>query len=383
MNITPNSSTTKPVVELKKPEEKPAPDLTSVSEQAEADTVDASNTTDTPEVVNPEVSSPDTTEAQAEDTSVESTLLEEDTSTETLPEGAFPEDVEGVIRFAAFKKVFNTADADGNKAVGRKELNAVDRSELNNNQNKALDLILNNFEEFSGPNRLTLEDLRAVASIDDDKSGISEADFEGAGDQLRGKELREQVADQYGLVVEGDVADGSIVRVVNKLEAIPQEHIKAYQQAGFKVTIHDKLPDSDFNPNGFADDQGAHFSEEFNIIPSPKGDKVDADGNPIFKFRRLDAGGVIQHEVAHGLDKLVPEGAEYELHSESPRFNRILERPRVRQFLEETYPGQSNEEIFARAYSRFYSEPGTEEQFTRSSLPPALRRYFRNIEFTP
>ncbi len=353
---------------------------TTSQEQAPEQMQTPPNVTDT----NTEVANPNEPETQAEPpapttTTDESTAPapEAEALDTPLPQGTFPEDFEGAIRFSAFRNVFKAANANDNKVVSRGELNRVDRTQLNKRQNAALDLLISNYDDFAGPGKIRLDDLKAVASIDRDQYGISEADLQGSGDQLRGKALRRQAREEYNIVLDGDIKDESIIRVMYNLDAIPEEHRNAYQESGLSVHLHQRF---DLFAYGYASNDGAHLSQQRDDVPEEFG-LTDSFGRPIERRRRIDAGGVVQHEVAHGLDRLVPEDAEYALHSQSPEFTALINRPaykkRFERFLDDPI------ELFARLYASYAAEPGTEPEYDRSSLPKAVRRYFRDIQFTP
>ncbi len=288
-----------------------------------------------------------------------------------------PEDFEGPIRFGAFRRVFNEANTDENQAVGRRELNNVNRENLNRNQRHALDTLLENFDGIAGPGRITLEDLATVASLDGFNNDISAEDIAAAPDQLRGRQLRQQAEEEFGIEVVGDVDDQHIITVINSVDDLPEDIIEQFIESGSTIELHNDLDHLEgVAANGVPLSETGAFA-----LPGTE------NGTAVISVNSLpdDATGSVDvtlHEVAHVLDTLGGDDSAFFDISDSPEFQRLIQRPKVHSFVEEllgvdTFHSNTSYENFAELFT-FYHADDTD----RSQMPRSVRRFFRNLEFT-
>ncbi len=296
-------------------------------------------------------------------------------SEESLPEDSFPEDEEGVIRFNALRNVFRAADGNENGVVGRRELNNVDREALNKNQTEALDALLENYDAFAGRGRITLEDIRTVASLDGDRSEISNSDLIEAPDQARGRDLRQQVQEEYGIDVVGDVDDEYIASVIDSLDNLPQEIRQQFLDSGSRIELSNNL-------DRFLDDAEAGSDSSRNGAFAIPGFENGTAVLTVGSVRSSSSVDVVLHEVAHVLDTLGGDDNQFFEISESQEFGRLIERPRVQQLIEtllgkDSFHSNSAVENFAELFAYFHSN--SDDQ---SGIPRSIRRFFGNLEFT-
>ena len=282
-----------------------------------------------------------------------------------------PVDTEGPIRFRTLRNVFEAANTNGNKVVSKRELNNVDRSSLNARQNRALDLLIENYDNVAGPGRITLEDIRTVASLDGRRSQISEEDLTAAPDQIRGRQLKAQARDEYGIDLVGDVDDESIIRLIRDLDQLPDDILEFYRDSGRGI----ELNEGDLSEYGFEHATGGllpGFAFSDRIVISEIGLRDDSTHG---------SADLVLHELAHVLDDFGGDDSQLSDISTSREFLNLIERPRVRSFIEEllgvdTFHANAPQENFAELFAYFHSD-----DTDRSRIPRGVRNFFRNLEF--